>query len=144
MNLAVALVLALPSPWPPRFESKHLTNQTLQRAYASHPPLRAWVRAVLAHRRPTWDSVDSLLDEYVTITRHALFVQDVDSIQLEEDLRYKVDRRDKEVARQGLDPKADPRHKNWDTDEIIRDRMTLKAYEDLRAATDRSGGAFEI
>jgi hypothetical protein len=75
---------------------------------------------MLAHRHPSWDSVDSLLDEYVKKTRRGLFVQDVASIQLEEDLRYKVDLRDKVVARQGLDPKADPRRHNWNTDEIIR------------------------
>ena len=129
MNFAVALVLALPSPWPPQFQSKHLTNQTLQRAYVSHPPLRDWVHAVLARRSPSWDSVDALVDEYVAETRRGTFVQNVASIQLEEELRYRVGMRDEAVERQGLDPKADPRHKNWDTDEIIRLTERLKYYE---------------
>ena len=145
MNLAVALVLAFPSPWPPQFESKDLTNQTLQRAYASHPPLRAYVRAVLAKRSPSWDSVDALVDEYVAATRRVLFVQDVASINLEEDLRYQVGLRDREVERLRLDPKANPREwKNTDgwpiTHQITRLGEQLAELKDARAKSDPSGG----
>lgn len=50
---------------------------------------------------------------------------------LGEELHYRVGMRDKEIERQGLDPKADPRHKNWDTDEIIRLTEQLKYYESV-------------
>ena len=146
MNFAAALVLALPSTWPPQFESKDLTNQTLQRAYTSHPPLRAYVRAVIAHgRSPSWDSVDALIDEYVAATRRGLFVQDLVSINLEEDLRYKVGLRDREVERLRLDPKASPREwENTDgwpiTDEIHNLKNQLAELKDARAKEDPSGG----
>ena len=99
MILASALMMALPSPWPPQFESKHITNQTLQRAYASHPPLRAYVRAILTQGSPRWDSVDALVYEYVAATRRVLFVQDLLSFKLEEDLRHKVGLRERELKR---------------------------------------------
>ena len=116
--------IGMPTPWPPRFDSLDLTNRTMQRVYASHPPLRAWVRAVLAKGRPTWKSVDDLLDQYVSATRSGLFVQDVWTINLEEDLRKQ-------------DPTDGGRRSGWGMQEL---KYELESLKKSRMQTDPSGG----
>ena len=87
------MIAALPSWsdqwWPPRFDGQDVTNSTLQRAFASHPPLKAWMHKVLSVQRstPKWASVDDMLAEYVRLTTRALFLNDVLAIDMDDQLR---------------------------------------------------------
>lgn len=68
-------------PWPPL----DVTNSTLQKAFASDPPLKDWLHDRLHHARPiTWSSVDDLLIDYVQWMKHALFMNDIVTIDAED------------------------------------------------------------
>ena len=82
------LLAAFPDPWPPRFDSRDVTNSTLQKAFATHPPLKDWLRRVIngGRQEVTWASVDDLLIDYVQSTRRALFINDIVTIDAEDQL----------------------------------------------------------
>ena len=135
---AVLVFSRSPQPWSPKFESQHLTNQTIQSAFASHPPLRAWVHAVIHTRTADWHSVDDLLNDYVSSTTRALFLHDVVAIDTEYALRQALERKDKEVLR--LNPGKDPNGRNWDTEGITQLKEKMSALKIARVKVDPSGG----
>ena len=135
---AILMLSRIPQQWTPEFDSQHLTNQTLQRAFASHPPLRRWVHQVINARSPDWRSIDDLLIDYMSSTTRALFVQDVVAIDTEHQLRQDLESKRKEVLRLNL--KHDPSGRDWDTDRILALKKNIALLKSNRVAMDPSGG----
>ena len=140
MLLFAVLVLSRTAyPWLGQFDSQHLTNQTLQSAFASHPPLRAWVHAVINARSSVdWHSVDDLIKDYMSSTTRALLIHDVIAIDTEYMLRQDLERKDKEVLR--LNPGKDPNGRNWDTERITQLKEKMSTLKTARVKMDPSGG----
>ena len=92
------LLVAFPGPWPPSFDSRNVTNSTLQKAFASHPQLKSWLHHVIhGGRDGNWASVDDLLIDYVQRMKHAVFINDIVTIDAEDQGDLKLAKAIKEI-----------------------------------------------
>ena len=119
----ILVLTSWPDPWPPLFDDQKLVNSTLQRAFGQHPPLKAWVHAMMSSgKTPNWGSVDDLLSEYVKLTTRALFLSDVLTIDVQDQFLH---------GRYESGPDLDSA------------RSTLRTLKQSRARLDPSGGVNE-
>lgn len=70
--------------WPPKFESTHLINQTLQGAMEQHPPMKDWFLKYTDRNEAVGiSSVEELVHTYKENTKYALFITDLAIIALD-------------------------------------------------------------
>ena len=124
-------------PWSHTFSSLEQSNQTLQDAFAQHPPMKKWFKELseMNWQRLTISSTEELLGAYLKYAKKWVFTIDMNIIALEIEmgevrgLNWDLIRR-YEKAEQDYDYDYRYRHPvklEWDT--YVADREVVKIIE---------------